>query len=287
MLNASEANKLAQAAMIYLQDNSCSPGSSYWYKKPSEASKHFPKERGLHLVCVAVLRYLNLLTLYLLSAEKHKPFCDIFLIFEHLSAFSSIHILQMEKKDKIISVFNKLVKVTRCPDWSEPLALISWFLESVTRSHDKAPANLHPCQTLAGWMPASIPLGIWCWITQQPRASTTFSFTAFRSLLLGFQSAEKKMVRIASGITGRISEKLGKSLREVLSGDFSAAGTEMEPGQKMNLCLAMQTRAISPPWGHLLHTPGLFFSPFFFLFYFKGDESTSSCPKATKTFFTQ
>lgn len=65
--------------------------------------------------------------------------------------------------------------------------------------------------------------------------------------MLGFQSAEKKMVRIASGITGRISEKLGKSLREVLSGDFSAAGTEMEPGQKMNLCLAMQTRAISPP----------------------------------------
>lgn len=54
------------------------------------------------------------------------------------------------------------------------------------------------------------------------------------------------MVRIASGITGRISEKLGKSLREVLS-DFSTAGIEMEPGQKMNLCLAMQRKAISPP----------------------------------------
>lgn len=44
MLNTLEANKLTQAAMIYLQDSSCSPGSSYWYKKPSEASISQKKE---------------------------------------------------------------------------------------------------------------------------------------------------------------------------------------------------------------------------------------------------
>lgn len=49
-------------------------------------------------------------------------------------------------------------------------------------------------------------------------------------------------MRIASGTAGGISEKLGKSVGAVGSADFPTTGAEMEPGQKMHLCLAVSVQ---------------------------------------------